>query len=169
MAKIETRCRLVVAGDGYELPRMRALTAKLQLDDRVSFLGAVEYAAVGDLYAKATVLAVPSVWPEPFGLVGPEAMSYGVPVVAFRVGGIPEWLRDGETGFLVEPKDVVGLAQRIELLLNDPALAQRLGSQGRIAVEHLSPDRHVDGLLRLSQEAVDRRLATATTRGRRNG
>jgi len=169
MAKIETRCRLVVASDGYELPRMRALTAKLRLEDRVSFLGAVDYAAVADLYAKASVLAVPSVWPEPFGLVGPEAMSYGVPVVAFRVGGIPEWLRDGETGFLVEPKDVAGLAQRIELLLNDPALAQRLGSQGRIAVEHLSLDRHVDGLLRLSQEAVDRRLATATTRGRRNG
>ena len=169
MAKIETRCRLVVASDGYELPRMRALTAKLRLEDRVSFLGAVDYAAVADLYAKATVLAVPSVWPEPFGLVGPEAMSYGVPVVAFRVDGIPEWLRDGETGFMVEPKDVAGLAQRIELLLNDPALAQRLGSQGRIAVEHLSPDRHVDRLLRLSQEAVDRRRATATTRGRRNG
>jgi glycosyltransferase involved in cell wall biosynthesis len=169
MAKIETPCRLVVASDGYELPQMRALTAKLRLEDRVSFLGAVDYGAVEDLYAKATVLAVPSVWPEPFGLVGPEAMSYGVPVVAFRVGGIPEWLRDGETGFLVEPKDVAGLAQRIELLLNDPALAQRLGSQGRIAVEHLSPDRYVDRLLRLSQEAVDRRRATATTRGRRSG
>ncbi len=108
MAKIETRCRLVVASDGYELPRMRALTAKLRLEDRVSFLGAVDYAAVVDLYTRARVIAVPSVWPEPFGLVGPEAMSYGVPVVAFRVGGIPEWLRDGETGFLVEPKDVSG-------------------------------------------------------------
>ena len=70
---------------------------------------------------------------------------------------------------MVEPKDVAGLAQRIELLLNDLALAQRRCSQGRIVVEHLSLDRHVDGLLRLSQEAVDRRLATATTRGWRSG
>ncbi len=169
MTKIETRCRLIVASDGYELPQMRALTAELRLDDRVSFLGAVDYAAVGELYAKARVLAVPSVWPEPFGLVGPEAMSYGLPVVAFRVGGIPEWLRDGETGFLVEPKDVAGLAQRIELLLNDPALAQRLGAQGRIAAEHLSLDRHVDGLLRVSQEALDGRRAAVTTPGQRGG
>ncbi len=169
MAKIETRCRLIVASDGYELPRMRALTAKLRLEDRVSFLGAVDYAAVGELYAKASVLAVPSVWPEPFGLVGPEAMSYGLPVVAFRVGGIPEWLRDGETGFLVEPKDVAGLAQRIELLLNDPALAQRLGAQGRIAAEHLNLDRHVDGLLRVSQQALDGRRAAVTTPGQRGG
>jgi glycosyltransferase involved in cell wall biosynthesis len=168
MTKIETRCRLVVASDGYELPRMRALTAKLRLEDRVSFLGAVDYAAVADLYAKAKVLAVPSVWPEPFGLVGPEAMSYGVPVVAFRVGGIPEWLRDGETGFLVEPKNVEELAHRIDLLLKDPALARRLGSQGRIAVEHLSLDRHLDGLLRVSQEAIDRRRAAAK-RGRGSG
>ena len=86
--------------------------------------------------------------------------------MAFRVGEIPEWLLDGETGFLVEPKDVDALAERLELLLNDPALAQRLGLRGRqVAEERFTLDRHVDGSLRIFESALGARGARPTTAG----
>ncbi len=167
MAKMMTRCQLVVVGEGYDLARQRALVADLRLGDQVSFRGALDRAAVQDLYARASVLVVPSVWPEPFGMVGPEAMAYGLPVVAFRVGGIPEWLLDGEVGFLVEPKDVDGLARRIGMLLDDPALARRLGARGRQMVkERFTLKHHVDGLLEIFAGAIEgrrRMLVTAAS------
>jgi glycosyltransferase involved in cell wall biosynthesis len=149
---------LVVAGDGYLLPAMRALAGRLGIADRVSFRGGIDHAALADLYARAAVLAVPSVWPEPFGLVGPEAMTHGLPVVAFRVGGIPEWLRDGETGYLVEPRDIIGLARGIRRLLNDPALVRRLGERGRRVVQqNFTFDRHVGALERIFRDTVEAR------------
>jgi glycosyltransferase involved in cell wall biosynthesis len=125
---------------------------------RVRFLGALDRALVQDLYRQAAVVVVPSVWPEPFGMVGPEAMSFGVPVVAFRVGGVPEWLHDGETGYLVEPRDIYGLAQRIELLLRDAPLARRLGERGRQLVqERFTIPQHVDRLEQIFASAVEGR------------
>ena len=70
--------------------------------------------AVRALLASAGLLVVPSLWPEPFGLVGFEAAAHGVPVAGFRVGGIPEWLIDGVTGHLADPlpDPVAGCATR---------------------------------------------------------
>jgi glycosyltransferase involved in cell wall biosynthesis len=150
--------RLVVVGDGYELPRMRALTAELALRDRVEFLGTLDRRQVADLYARAAVLAVPSVWPEPYGLVGPEAMAHGLPAVAYRVGGIPEWLIDGETGFLVEARDVAGLAARIQEILADSELARRLGARGREVVhERFAPAAHAAKLEEVFHGVVENR------------
>jgi len=120
--------RLLICGAGPELARLRQLSESLQISDSVSFLG--ECNSISDLYQSASVVVVPSVWPEPFGLVGPEAMAHGVPVVACRVGGIPEWLSHGEGGFLVEPKDVAKLAEYIQSLLDDHELARRVGQIG---------------------------------------
>lgn len=159
---VSNACTLLVAGDGYQMPAMRRLVADLRLGDRVRFLGSLERDAVQDLYLRAAVVVMPSVWPEPFGMVGPEAMSYGVPVVASQVGGIPEWLADGECGYLVPPRDVKGLADRIQGLLADPALATRLGSRGReIAQQRYGLDQHAAHLARLF-EAVQAGRSTAT-------
>jgi glycosyltransferase involved in cell wall biosynthesis len=99
-------------------------------------------------------VVVPSLWPEPFGLVGPEAMAHGLPVIASRVGGIPEWLADGEVGFLFEPGDVQGLADRINRLLFDRALARRLGQQARArAGSRFTVPGYVDRFLELLREA----------------
>src|SRR5205085_1729680 len=92
-------------------------------------------------YLDASLFVVSSVWPEPFGLVGPEAMRYGLPVVAFDAGGIREWLLDGENGFLVPWMDTERFAARVqELLLNKP-LARELGQRGRDRVhrEYAAP------------------------------
>jgi hypothetical protein len=97
----------------------------------VRFHGFVPSGELKNFYQDASLLAVSSVWPEPFGLVGQEAMFYGLPVVGFDAGGIREWLLDGENGFLVGWKDIDGLALRIEQLLRDKDLGRRLGARGR--------------------------------------
>ena len=86
---------------------------------------------LGDYYARAKLVAVPSRWPEPFGMIGLEAMHYGRPVVAFRVGGIPDWLEDGATGLLVPEQDVRAFAAALEKLLGDPPLCAQLGAQAQ--------------------------------------
>jgi glycosyltransferase involved in cell wall biosynthesis len=62
-------------------------------------------------------------------------MSYEKPVVAFNVGGIPDWLADNETGFLVKRMDIAGMAEKISLLLKDKSLADKMGKAGRLKVE----------------------------------
>jgi glycosyltransferase involved in cell wall biosynthesis len=111
---------LVVAGDGPELPRLQTLAQRLGV--AVEFHGWVGPDQRRALMRDADVLAVPSVWPEPFGLVGLEAGCVGLPAVAFAVGGIPDWLRPGETGELApaDPPQVQGLAQALQRALADP-------------------------------------------------
>ena len=140
--------RLVVAGDGPDLGRARRLAQSLGVESRVRFAGWVDEGALADLYRRADVVAVPSRWPEPFGLVGLEAMSHGKPVVAFDVGGIGEWLEDLRTGFLVPPHDCALLARRIDELLGDPDRARALGAGGRArALQEFGEAAHVDRLL----------------------
>lgn len=110
-------------------------------DRRVSFRPAVGDAELAALYRRAAVLVLPSVAvtcygkPVPIsellGLAAIEAMASGTPVVASRIGGIPEVVRDGETGYLVEPGDVEGLHDRLATLVADSHLARDLGDNGR--------------------------------------
>jgi starch synthase len=90
------------------------------------------------LLTHATVFVCPSIY-EPMGIVNLEAMACETAVVASRVGGIPEVVAEGETGFLVEPANAEDLAARVNELLADPELATRFGKAGRKrAVEHFS-------------------------------
>jgi glycosyltransferase involved in cell wall biosynthesis len=158
MTTVRQPARLIVAGDGYDMANMRRLTAALGIADRTEFVGVAGREEVDTLYRRASVLVVPSVWPEPWGLIGPEAMASGLPVVAFRSGGIPEWLVDGETGFLVEPRDVMGLAARIDQLIDDPELVRRFGSAGRAAAQgRFTVQVHADALVDVFRQVIDRR------------
>jgi glycosyltransferase involved in cell wall biosynthesis len=83
-------------------------------------------------FAAAAVVAVPSRWPEPQGLVAVEAMASGVPVVASGVGGLAEVVLPGETGLLVRPGDAGALAGALDQLLADPALRLRMGAAAKV-------------------------------------
>jgi starch synthase len=110
---------------------------------------------VVQLYSHAAVFVCPSIY-EPFGLINLEAMACGTPVVASRVGGIPEVVVDGETGRLVEPGNVGALAEALRQALADPARARRMGEAGRRRVEaHFSWDRIADRTLGVYQEAIE--------------
>src|SRR4051812_14032332 len=100
LARVKMPFECIILGDGNYRPHCQRLCARLNLADRVQFRGFVPPEELEEYYLDAGVFAVPSVWPEPFGMVGPEAMRYGLPVVAFDSGGISEWLTDGENGFL---------------------------------------------------------------------
>lgn len=120
--------RCLVAGEGAERLALAAQIGALGLEDSVTLLGFRADAPA--LMAAADVFVLPSL-AEPFGLVLLEAMALGRPVVATRVGGPLEIVVDGETGFLVSPSSPNALADALGTLLEDPALARRMGENGR--------------------------------------
>jgi glycogen synthase len=110
---------------------------------------------VAQLYSHAAVFVCPSIY-EPFGLINLEAMACGTAVVASRVGGIPEVVVDGETGWLVEPGDVAALARALRHALADPARARRMGEAGRRRVEaHFAWDRIAERTMAVYGEAIE--------------
>jgi glycosyltransferase involved in cell wall biosynthesis len=99
--------------------------------DRVTHRPWIAQEEVLAAYRRAAVVVLPSVWNEPFGMPAAEAQAAGRPVVASNVGGLPEVVVDGQTGLLVPPDDPSALAAAIGRVLDDPALARRLGEAGR--------------------------------------
>lgn len=121
--------KLVILGDGPELGSLQALAADCAVSDRCEFRGWAPTAEVQETCRTSTVLAVPSLWPEPFGLVALEAASAHLPVVASAVGGIPDIIDHGRTGLLVPPGDVEALHRALTSLLDQPALARTMGTR----------------------------------------
>lgn len=122
---------LTVAGRGSALPQCRALARRLDLDERIEWLGHLSPEELARQYRRAAIVAVPSVWQEPFGMIGVEAMRHGRPVVAYASGGIPEWMRDGEHGRLVPTGDIPALRAALAELLADPARLAACGDRAR--------------------------------------
>lgn len=122
--------KMVIIGDGPQLDGNRSLCQSLGLEGRVEFLGALENKHIVRHLVSARCLVLPSLC-EGAPMVIMEAMACGLPVVASRVGGIPDMISDGENGYLVEPKDISMLADKIEKLIGDQSLACRLGKNGR--------------------------------------
>ena len=119
---------LVVLGEGPERAALEARARSLGIANRVHLLGRA--GDVAPWLRRADVFVHPARW-EGFGLVLLEAMLASVPVVASRVSAVPEIVADGETGLLVDPDDPVAVAAAVTRLLEDRALARRLGDAGR--------------------------------------
>jgi len=145
---------LLTAGD-YFHHEIAPLISRLGLESRINVRLNTSYADTARYYASADAVIVPSVWFETFCLVGIEAYAHMTPVVATRVGGIKDWCVDGETGFLVDVFDEAALADRIDRLLGDPELRQRLGRNGfRRAQELYSEQAYFERLYGLYQKVV---------------
>lgn len=136
---VEADVRYAVAGTGDGRRELEQLSSELGLDQRVRFLGGVPEADLAALYNLADVYVAPSrqapLTGEGFGIALAEASSAGRPVIAPRAGGVPEAVRDGETGLLVDPDRPTDLADAMRRLLRDPALARKLGAAGRREIE----------------------------------
>jgi glycosyltransferase involved in cell wall biosynthesis len=118
-------------GDGQSAGRYAARARELGIQDHVTWTGlSVDPRAEG-VFAASDIFCHPSRWQEAFGLVLAEAMSCGKPIVATTVGGIPEVVEDGKTGFLVPPGDLAALAGKLVWLARDAALRERMGRAGR--------------------------------------
>ncbi len=139
---------LWVAGSGPEEEALRRLCAELGVSERVRFLGRQGH--VEPFIQSADCLVCPSLWAEAAGLVNLEGAACGLPVVASRIGGIPEYVEDGQTGLLFPPGDHAALADCLARLRDDPALRQRLGEQGRrTVVEQFSVEARLPAYLDL--------------------
>jgi glycosyltransferase involved in cell wall biosynthesis len=162
LARVRGPFECVVLGDGSHRSHCEALARKLGLGDRVTFTGFVSQSRISEYYRDASLAVVSSLWPEPFGATGLEAMRCGLPVVAFDAGGIREWLVDGWNGYLVPWMDRDRYAAAIETLLANKELARRLGENGRQwAGERFSFSDYISGLEDLFLR-LTRPLAPAT-------
>lgn len=165
LAQVQAPFECVILGDGNHRSHCEELSARLGLTQRVVFAGFVTQDQIAAYYRDASVAVMSSVWPEPFGATGLEAMRCGLPVVAFDAGGIREWLLDGKNGFLVPWMDREQYAARVEQLLRDKPLAQEMGRAGREwAGERFGFPQYISGLEALFLRARDRNPAIAPDR-----
>lgn len=127
MHEVRTPCVLDIVGTGNDEAYLKQLAEPL--GKTVVFHG---YSPnPDDAFRGVRAVVLPWRWQEPFGLVGPEALAHGVPLVGFDVGAIREYLVDGQTGLLVPPGDTGALAKAVDRLLNDPDEARAMGLRGR--------------------------------------
>lgn len=126
--------QFVIVGDGIFREQFERLAAKLGISEHVTWTGLVHDPLSEGVYAAADVVCQMSRWEEVFGMVVAEAMASERPVIGTRVGGIPELITDGVTGFLVERGDEVVMAERILRLLDDAELRASMGSKARDVV-----------------------------------
>jgi glycosyltransferase involved in cell wall biosynthesis len=101
------------------------------LPEGVFLMNRWPHAAVMEAWRRSIIALVPSLWSEPFGIVAIEALSMGRPVIASRIGGLMDIVRDGETGLLVTPGDSIALTQAMKRLIDDKPLLERM-SQGAL-------------------------------------
>jgi len=142
---LKNRFRAVVAGTGPAESWLREKAVREGVGDRVHFAGWMSSPQIETLYSHARVVVCPSIWDEPFGLVGIEAMAHRKPVCAFDVGGIPEWLEHGHNGYLLAARDTGGMASAVDRILADEQLAEELGQNGyEFAAERFPRSRHID-------------------------
>jgi L-malate glycosyltransferase len=149
--------KLLMCGDGPERADAETLAWKLGVQESVIFAGKQPQAQIRDYLSIADLFVLPSET-ESFGLVALEAMACQVPVIATRVGGLPEVVIEGETGFLFEIGDIQRMAETALHILNDESERQRLGECGReIAVANFTTEKIIPQYEKLYESVIARR------------
>lgn len=128
VAKVETNVSFLLVGDGILRPHVESEIRRFGLEGRVHLLGWRR--DIPEILHDTDVLVLTSLW-EGLPRVLPQAMAVGVPAVVTAVDGSPEAIRDGVNGFVVRPRDVDGMAERVVRLLRDPDLRLKMGEEGR--------------------------------------
>ena len=139
-----------IAGEGELIKKIFTKSLK-----NVAFEGMLARQELRKFYGKARFLVVPSIWFEGCPMVILEAMGWGIPVIASRIGGLPEIVEDGKTGFLFEPGNVEDLADKMNRLWNDPDLCAKMGLAARKkAAEEYSEEIYYRRLMDVYQKAA---------------
>ena len=147
--------KLNIIGRGHSEKNFYSQVDKHEFKNSIKFLGWANKSMMHTYLTKSSVLAFPSIYPEAFGIVGIEAMMRSLPVVAFDVGGVKDWLKDNESGLLVKAKDTKGFANAVIKILKDDKLRKQMGKRGReIAISKFSEKIHVIKLLKIYKNAL---------------
>lgn len=140
----EINAEILILGDGPEREYLKSLIKKYNLANvhMLGYFPSQEVEKINDFYLRADVYVAPSVWNEPLGLVILESMAQKTPVVVTRKGGVGTIVKDGYNGFLVRPKSSKEIAEKVNLLLNDEELEQKMGENAyKTVVEKFSWDK----------------------------
>jgi glycosyltransferase involved in cell wall biosynthesis len=169
---LRRRLDVVFAGDGPERDTWEETARRLcatRPDISIRFVGWRPQLELADLLDRSHILVLPSLWPEPFGQIGIEAGRRGVPVAAFAVGGVPDWLTNGLNGFLAsgDPPTTEGLTKAIVNCLGDPSTYARLREGALESSQRFSMERHLAGLIPLLEKAAGRVPDAHTRRSQR--
>ena len=158
-AALNSPINLTFIGDGPGRTAWEEHARRVQAQDArisIEMAGWMKPEKIRAVLAGADLLVVPSVWPETFGLVGPEAGRLGIPAAAFDVGGISEWLVDGVNGVLApgNPPSAQGLADAIVQCLRDPAVHQRLRAGALEISQRFDTRLHVQSLIAIFRQVA---------------
>ncbi len=146
---------LKILGEGNDRPMLEQMTRDLGLEKRVHFLGWSLHPET--VFAQADLAVFPFRWQEPFGLVAAESAAQGLPVVAFRLGGVTESVIDGQTGFLAGEKNLMQFAELTDRLLADPGLRKQFGDAGRnLVASKFSRENFLNQIIQRMKKTSDR-------------
>jgi glycosyltransferase involved in cell wall biosynthesis len=138
-----------IMGSGSRLEDFKRMSIDMGLGSIVEFLGWI--AKPADIFDNSHIAVFSSLWQEPFGLSGIEAMSRGIPVVAFDVGGVPEWLKNNYNGILVPERDTYAMAKALANLIDNNTLRQTLGVNARKSViENYTEEKFLKNFIQLA-------------------
>ncbi len=143
--------RLAIVGSGKYKNKLENMANS---DKRITFYGEISNDDIGGCYNKSDILVVPSIWNEVFGIVILEAFRAGIPVVASRIGGITEVVKNNYNGFLFDPGDVDKLKQVLENIIKNPEALARLGNNAKNCVKRYEASQHIKELILNYEEAI---------------
>lgn len=163
-ARLSKPVKLVMAGDGPSRARWEVKAARLcriYPEIEVLFPGWLSGHRREEVLSETDLLLMPSLWPEPFGMAGPEAGHWGVPAVAFSVGGIPGWLKDGVNGCLAAtPATTSSYCEAVAHCLSDTARYIRLRAAALAAAQAMTIEDHYEDLIRVFQRVLKKPTAS---------
>jgi glycosyltransferase involved in cell wall biosynthesis len=147
--------KLIIAGDGREKTKLQKMVNNMGLENNVKFLGWLSKDQLKKLYEDVDFMVIPSIWQEPFGLTGLEAMSYGRPVIAFDVGGINEYIDNNKNGFLVKVFDVRNLAEKITELLKNEEILKKFSKKSTKKARYFSNEIFFKKVKKLYKKVIE--------------
>ena len=154
--EIVPQAKFLIVGEGVPKRVLVSLVKKLGVDDNVEFLGKISNEKISQIYQEVDVVVVPSIWPENCSIVILESHASGRPVIATNVGGNPELVDDGKTGYVIDPKNSNQIAEKIVQILSDEKLARVMSENARKRAEKEFDIRtHVNSILEIYRNVLD--------------
>lgn len=151
-------CKLKIVGDGPLKEELILYIKSKNVINKIEFLGYKDHKDVIALIKQCKFLVIPSEWYEVTGLVIFEAYACGKPVIGSRIGGIPEFIRDNETGLTFEPQNSEDLSSKIDFLMKNPDKTEKMGKSALSFVkQNLSPEKHYEKLMEIYRNANDKK------------
>ena len=159
--------RLLIVGDGSQFSEMKELVKKLNLSSITRFTGAIPHDEVPKYLNQMDIFCAPSTLEsESFGVAVVEASACELPVIVTNVGGLPEVVKDGETGYIVDPKNPEQIADKLYELVLDPNKRAKFGQQGRAFVKaHYDWDQNVSQVEQVYKNLIENIYGEKETKG----